>query len=96
MKIYWSINNVPELAALPKAERAEAFIRARNLAWQKLSSTRRFVEIVGVGLVAAGIGVTAGFLFSSGAVGGGVGAGVSTAIANHRRFMRIRRELSGQ
>jgi hypothetical protein len=93
MRIYWSVNSVPELAALPRGDRSQAFMSAKAAAWKRLGPWAQVREMVIVGGTALVVGGLVVWATGSGALGGGAGGGVSTALANHRRFVRIRKEL---
>jgi len=96
MRIYWSVNSVPELAVLPKEERSEAFMRGKAAAWTRLGAWARAREIAIVGVTAAAVGFLVGWATGSGAWGGGAGGGFGAAVANHRRFVRIRERIQNE
>jgi len=93
MRIYWSVNSVPELAALPRGERQSIFHGAVQSHRSRFTLARRIGEGVALGLVGGVAGVVFFLLTSSAAWGGGLGGMVGAAVGNHIRLAQARTEL---
>jgi len=93
MRIYWSVNSAPELAALPRDERQSTFHRAVQSHRTQFTLARRIGEGVVLCLVGGIAGVVFFLLTSSAAWGGGLGGIVGAAVGNHIRLAQARTEL---
>ena len=93
MKIYWSLNSVPELAALPRGERHGAFNEAVRRYRSRLTLVQRVGEFTAICLAGGIAGVVGALLTSSAVWGGGVGGAFGAAVGNHVRLARARAEL---
>ena len=72
MRIYWTVRQIPELAALPRAERGVVWRRAYARAFRHWQT---WAGLVSCGAL-AGVGGYVGGLLGHAYVGAGVGGGV--------------------
>ena len=93
MRVYWSVNDIPEIAILPERDRPRVFELARITAWDRLGIAERALEVFIMLIVAGVVSSLVTWLSGITLLGCGLGAGAGTAVGNHRRFVRVWAEL---
>lgn len=93
MKIYWSLNSVPELADLQRSERDATFAGAVRDYRSRLTVAQRVGGFAGICLAGGVAAVVCTLVTSSAVWGAGLGGAVGAAVGNHVRLSHARAEL---
>lgn len=96
MKIYWRLNSVPELAALPPSERNGAFTEAVRNYRSRMARAQRVGEFAWIALAGGIAAVVGTLLISSPVVGAALGGAFGAAVGNHVRLAQASAELRSQ